>query len=760
MIAPMRCAGTLVVILSLGLAGCPASPPPPRDGALVAGVATVPLDAPIGTAMGGYGRKRTASDPGSPWASQLPASRGIHTAPTARALVLQNGRRAVAAVRLDLIFVTATLRSRAEARLRDRLGDVGLRLFLFATHTHAAPARIMRPVLIGDSTLDAAAFAMDRYDAEVEDRIAGSTAEAIVQALARSVPVSVGVGSANLPEDNADRRCQNDDLYGPDFRDTAITVVRFDEVDAARDPVKPFAAIVHYAMHGTELGGENTLFSTDAPGAIEQAAGDRLGVPFLYLQGPAGDVANDSGPLGHVGLQGIERIGAIAAPRVAEAFGKAAPGPAPEAMPLEFVESAVPFSRDDLGYAPDDYPEWGAVNCGFGAPSCQQLFAGPEMACLPIARDRYRIASVAALRLGGLFIGVLPGEPTTAIGARVRELAAGLPGVDRGLAAGYAQDYTGYLLEEADFLRGGYEPTVSLWGWKGGPYLVGKLRALAADLAAATHRPPEIPTPTYEPRRIGESATAPATEVEPDDVDRLQTAWFAFTGGDPALGAPRVAVERLEGPEWVEPRLSPQRTLAGGPEIVLRHAPSPTYVEDPEAAVRNHRYTAEWETVQGERTATYRFAVSGRVRGGGELRTYALASRPFQVRPSDGVTARPVDAEVRADGMLAVRFRYPPHPPRFAEGGDPIANYRMRDAFAAPADGAVVRGGGADVTVSDGTAAPVTVRLSYAEAAGAFVGAPAPLAGATWTVQAAPGAVVDAFGNRNGQPIRLDVKRP
>ena len=57
------------------------------------------------------------------------------------------------------------------------------------------------------------------------------------------------------------------------------------------------------------------------------------------------------------------------------------------------------------------------------------------------------------------------------------------------LPVGYAQDHYGYLLEEDDWLRGGYEPTVSAYGWKFGPYLLAQLE----DFVATIDGPQEAP---------------------------------------------------------------------------------------------------------------------------------------------------------------------------------------------------------------------------------------------------------------------------
>ena len=74
----------LTSLLVLTACPPPKPPPPPEPGPLLAGVATRRFDLPVGIALGGYLRSRPATDPGSAWAKQFPASQGIHTDPTAR----------------------------------------------------------------------------------------------------------------------------------------------------------------------------------------------------------------------------------------------------------------------------------------------------------------------------------------------------------------------------------------------------------------------------------------------------------------------------------------------------------------------------------------------------------------------------------------------------------------------------------------------------------------------------------------------------
>jgi hypothetical protein len=127
------------------------------------------------------------------------------------------------------------------------------------------------------------------------------------------------------------------------------------------------------------------------------------------------------------------------------------------------------------------------------------------------------------------------------------------------------------------------------------------------------------------------SSVAAAIVAAPPDLARLSTAVLRFHGGDPALGTPRVALEREEGGVFVPALASPTRAVVGGPEIILRYQASPSFVADPAATARDHLWTAEWETVPETPVGRYRLVASGKLLAGGGETPFLLTSAPFTV---------------------------------------------------------------------------------------------------------------------------------
>jgi neutral ceramidase len=756
----------LLPLVVLSLTACPAPkpmPPPPEPGPLKAGVATRKFDQPVGVAMGGYLRSRPLSDPGSPWAEQFPASRGVATEPTVRVVALTNGVTRVAFIRLDATIVSPSLHGRFITALA-ATGETA-NVLLYATHTHAGPARFMPPARLGSSTgTDFVSLVMDHYDPELEAHLTDAILAATTEAFASMVPVSVGIATVEAGDFNNDRRCENDPIYGHDFRDTALTLVRFDEVDASGTPIKPLTALAHYAMHGTVLPSENTLQSTEAPGAFELYASDAIGVPVMYVQGAAGDVSPRGSPFGHSNLQDLERQGRAEAKLAAEAWARATPGAAPAMQRLDFLERGVLVTREAIGYAMGEFPEYGGIQCGAGDPNapCGSVKSAPkDVICFPLERHKPYKTALSMLRIGDdLVFMSLPGEPGTGLSRKIQAALAPL-GAAHPLTVGYAQDHYGYLLEEDDWLRGGYEPTVSAYGWKFGPYLLGEVEQLVATIDQS--QPPAdvavVPEPAFRAR--GDSTRAPVVVTEPLDAERLTTHVFAFEGGDPGLGLPQVSLERREGGAFVPVKASATRLVINGPELLIRYDGNPTYKAQPDLTTRTHLWTVQFETVPSTPFGEYRLVARGTAKVSGATSSYELNSRAFTVTKSRAVLGR---ARFTTDARFVLETRFPPNPTiRAMDIDDIVSNYRVRDMDSDPREGAYSRGAAAasftaPLTAPDSSVSMVT--FTWDETVLAWLSAPVatPASGA-YRLDVPVGGVVDANGNDNGAVISASATR-
>jgi len=295
-----------------------------------------------------------------------------------------------------------------------------------------------------------------------------------------------------------------------------------------------------------------------------------------------------------------------------------------------------------------------------------------------------------------------PGEPTTLWTQFLRARAEAEFGVEEVFVLGYAMDHVGYLLQTEDWLQSGYEPSITVWGPLQGEALLERMIELLPlattpvaedadwpswpgetvylDRSIPIVVPDETPEAGDVPSEIPPLAfvrpgASPPTQAQPDaQVRRLQDrARFVFWGNDPAMGNPRIHVERETSPGTWEPL----QTASGNsvddrlPDIIVTYTPLPLSgtVDEPDP-VREHLYVAEWQVVftydglevaPGLPLGNYRLVASGQRRDGADGEypfdgvPWSQASDPFEVVPAD-VEVELVDTSDL--GAAVVRARY------------------------------------------------------------------------------------------------------
>ncbi|MDE0882858.1 MAG: hypothetical protein OSB21_09700 [Myxococcota bacterium] len=284
----------------------------------------------------------------------------------------------------------------------------------------------------------------------------------------------------------------------------------------------------------------------------------------------------------------------------------------------------------------------------------------------------------AETQKGRLALMFLPGETTTLYTLRAKRYLKDL-GYDGAMLIGYAMDHEGYLLTIEDWLIGGYEPSINVWGPLQGEYLLeGAMQLAERGLSEHRIRVDDIgvEAPDYGAPDLGfepisdvdeptpNAGTVPVTLPEagvllPLNLDssaldatastvllRALTDVYAgsFEGGDVAIDSPLVHLERSLDGAW-------QPVVGGdglpvnsdGPGVLLGYSPSPPRSLE---AVRQHLWTVVWQPV-GEGTepgawaamthGSYRFVAQGRARRSaeGELESYKLELPSFEIIPAE-----------------------------------------------------------------------------------------------------------------------------
>src|SRR5262249_29257774 len=128
-----------------------------RVARLEAGVCRVDITPPLGL------------EPGA-WRLRTGLADGVEEPILAQALVLDDGRRAVAVVATDLLWITRGLADATRRRVHALTGVPLEAVLLNASHNHSAP------VLLEDDTVRSAAptGGYDRYAAALPERLAGA----------------------------------------------------------------------------------------------------------------------------------------------------------------------------------------------------------------------------------------------------------------------------------------------------------------------------------------------------------------------------------------------------------------------------------------------------------------------------------------------------------------------------------------------------------------------------------------------------------
>jgi neutral ceramidase len=261
-----------------------------------------------------------------------------------------------------------------------------------------------------------------------------------------------------------------------------------------------------------------------------------------------------------------------------------------------------------------------------------------------------------------LLVGFFPGEPTAMFVKQWRRRAEAELGTVDAMVVGYAQDHEGYLLIPEDWLVGGYEPDIGVWGPLQGEHIMEGVLSMAGDVLGTDVREdpdpdgiyarpdwPDKPLPATSIDPTPEAGTAltdlpeefylplgmTADLVVPAAVPRVagivQIAWF---GGDPAVDSPRVVLERDEGAGFSEVLSASGRPITSDQaDILVAWTPDPLYPVD---GPQQHRWWAAWQAVghvldrAGLPLGTYRLRVTG-VRWTGTEATWPWTTEPYEV---------------------------------------------------------------------------------------------------------------------------------
>ncbi len=419
-----------LAILILGCAVACAAADAPAKARLQAGAAAVPIT-PFGqnpdwhgpiTKSGVWGDEFTDTnhngrwDEGEPFKNAQGRYAGIYLAGFgnnriatgkhddlwARALVLEAGGKRVAIVALDLLgyYENAGYYGVDQAR---KLIDPSLgidEILVASTHNHEGPDTVG---LWGATPLSDGKFPL--YLEFVDRQIA----KAITEAARALQPVRMKVGVTTPAQSSALRDMQTrTDGRPPRFFDEEMRVMQF--VTEKEGKANVVATLINWNTHPESMEDENTILTSDFPGAVRDSIEKRYGGTAIYISGDLGavEIVGDNGRSTRTTFDGnnfpfqkgdkaatftfarTEAIGREVAKAVVEAVEHAEWNDSPE-MDVRKAELRVPL--DNLGY------QYLMSKGILTKMSSTDGPSGPEMA-----------STVYVIRLGNVQIITVPGE--------------------------------------------------------------------------------------------------------------------------------------------------------------------------------------------------------------------------------------------------------------------------------------------------------------------------------------------------------------
>lgn len=213
-------------------------------------------------------------------------STGTHDPIFHKIVALDDGNTRFIIIATDLCLFSPTEYDKVAGKIRKAYGIDPVNVWWTVTHTHSAPE-------IGPPGMYATYLAsrIVEIDPAYTNLMEQQLLDGIGEALRKLEPARLGVGWG-FSQANINRRAIDVDGkaslgLNPDGPvDRRIGLIRLDKADGS-----PLALIANYAIHGTVLGPQNTLISGDAPGVAAEYVSEKLGVPVLFVNGAAGNLA-------------------------------------------------------------------------------------------------------------------------------------------------------------------------------------------------------------------------------------------------------------------------------------------------------------------------------------------------------------------------------------------------------------------------------------------------------------------------------------
>ncbi|HLS73184.1 MAG TPA: hypothetical protein VK046_05395 [Actinomycetaceae bacterium] len=377
----------------------------------------------------------TSPVPMSGFAARTEPSTGEHDELGARALALDENV-------LIVLDVCALEESTCRAIAEGVGPEAPQQVIVTATHTHAgpcsAPTRLTRCTPgIEQSIIDAATAA-------------GRAARSACRPCTMDHRAAHGVGIA------ANRR------HADRTVDPPVQMLQFTAADGGEAPGgdgggEVVASLLTYPCHPVVLDGTNLQLSGDYVHPLrERIETEHPGSIAVFATGCAGDINTGHSAEASYSLQGSATRTFAEARRVGTLIAEAALGADatpgnPTASALSAAPVTLAFDRPTTEQIAADTAEWtrGRATADTGHATLLDLWLDWAH---NLPEGTQWTGRVSALRLGGVIVVALPGEPFLEVAEQIRARVAGPC-----LVLGYADGCPGYFPTVGEYLHGGYE---------------------------------------------------------------------------------------------------------------------------------------------------------------------------------------------------------------------------------------------------------------------------------------------------------------
>jgi neutral ceramidase len=351
-------------------------------------------------------------------------STGVHDPIFHKIVALDDGTTQFFLVASDLCLFSPSVYDEAAKRIQAEAGVEARNFWWTVTHTHSGPE--VGPPGMYDVLL--AGRSDHEWNRDYAEFVIATLVQGIKDAKARLSPARIGVG-IGASQANINRRARDVDGrislgLNPDGPvDRQVGLIRLDRPDGT-----PLALIANYAMHGTVIGGQFTEVSGDGPGTVAAYVEGKLGIPMLYLNGAAGNIAPIYSVYPNPKAGHLSEFGVLLGDRILEANRTLKTGSAQLKSEERFVETPR--------------------KAGMGWPVGLERYTTDD--------QRVRIP-VRYLRLNDTVLWAAPVEMFCELAFAVRAASP----FKHTFFVGYANGWLGYLPTAKAFEEGGYEPRTS-----------------------------------------------------------------------------------------------------------------------------------------------------------------------------------------------------------------------------------------------------------------------------------------------------------